>query len=158
MEKSALVYIVLTARYGGHSAFCVRNQRLYGRIPVGQTRLSWSTSGDLMAAGPDRQQAWNAGGGDSPSSASWPGVSACRIAVGGDYWVYWLKFQLIDQGRHVSYETGFVGAGEAVPSGSSARAPICRSSASFRWSRCSFFLKALHDQADWYVVSLFCYC
>ena len=22
------------------------------------------------------------------------GVSACRIAVGGDYWVYWLKFQL----------------------------------------------------------------
>lgn len=60
-----------------------------------------------MAAGPDRQQACNAVA-EFAIFCLLAGVSACRIAVGGDYWVYWLKFQLIDQGRHVSYETGFV--------------------------------------------------
>ena len=34
-------------------------------------------------------------------------VSACRIAVGNDYWVYRFQFNLIMQGRHVSYEPGF---------------------------------------------------
>ena len=35
------------------------------------------------------------------------GVSACRIAVGNDYWVYRDNFKLIAQGRYVSYEPGF---------------------------------------------------
>lgn len=34
-------------------------------------------------------------------------VSACRIAVGNDYWVYRYQFLLIAQERHVSYEIGF---------------------------------------------------
>ena len=34
-------------------------------------------------------------------------VSACRIAVGNDYWVYRDNFKLIMQERHVSYELGF---------------------------------------------------
>ena len=34
-------------------------------------------------------------------------VSACRIAVGNDYWVYRDQFLLIAQDRHVSYEIGF---------------------------------------------------
>lgn len=34
-------------------------------------------------------------------------VSACRIAVGNDYWVYRYQFLLIAQDRHVSYEIGF---------------------------------------------------
>ena len=33
-------------------------------------------------------------------------VSACRIAVGNEYWVYWEMFSLIAQGRHVSSEIG----------------------------------------------------
>lgn len=35
-------------------------------------------------------------------------VSACRIAVGNDYWVYRDDFLLIEQSRHVSFEFGFV--------------------------------------------------
>ncbi|MBR6380813.1 MAG: hypothetical protein IKS07_03940, partial [Lachnospiraceae bacterium] len=35
------------------------------------------------------------------------GVSACRIAVGNDYWVYRFNFNLIAQNRHVSSEYGF---------------------------------------------------
>ena len=35
-------------------------------------------------------------------------VSACRIAVGNDYWVYRDDFLLIEQNRHVSFEFGFV--------------------------------------------------
>jgi len=35
-------------------------------------------------------------------------VSACRIAVGNDYWVYRSNFLLIEQDRYVSFEPGFV--------------------------------------------------
>lgn len=35
-------------------------------------------------------------------------VSACRIAVGNDYWVYRDDFLLIEQNRHVSFEFGFI--------------------------------------------------
>lgn len=35
-------------------------------------------------------------------------VSACRIAVGNDYWVYRQDFLLIEQNRHVSFEFGFI--------------------------------------------------
>ena len=35
-------------------------------------------------------------------------VSACRIAVGNDYWVYRSDFLLIQQNRHVAFEFGFV--------------------------------------------------
>lgn len=35
------------------------------------------------------------------------GVSACRIAIGHDYWEYTEIFSLIEQGRHVSTEFGF---------------------------------------------------
>lgn len=35
-------------------------------------------------------------------------VSACRIAVGNDYWVYRSDFLLIEQERHVAFEFGFV--------------------------------------------------
>ena len=34
-------------------------------------------------------------------------VSACRIAIGNDYWEYTQIFSLIHQGRHVSTEFGF---------------------------------------------------
>lgn len=82
------------------------------------------------------------------------GVSACRIAVGGDYWVYWLNFQLIDQGRHVSYEKGFVALVKFfhLIFGEGSYLPIF---GFFALITVFFFLKSLHDQADWYVMSLF---
>ena len=106
MENSALVYIILTAvtvTFG----FLVKNRDYTTEYLSGRRSFRGNTSGDLMAAGPDRQQACNAVA-EFAIFCLLAGVSACRIAVGGDYWVYWLKFQLIDQGRHVSYETGFV--------------------------------------------------
>ena len=35
------------------------------------------------------------------------GISACRIAIGHDYWEYTAIFSLIEQNRHVSTEFGF---------------------------------------------------
>ena len=106
MEKSALVYIILTAVTVAFG-FLVKNRDYTTEYLSGRRSFRGNTSGDLMAAGPDRQQACNAVA-EFAIFCLLAGVSACRIAVGGDYWVYWLKFQLIDQGRHVSYETGFV--------------------------------------------------
>ena len=102
MEKSALVYIILTAVTVAFG-FLVKNRDYTTEYLSGRRSFRGNTSGDLMAAGPDRQQACNAVA-EFAIFCLLAGVSACRIAVGGDYWVYWLKFQLIDQGRHVSGE------------------------------------------------------
>ena len=113
-------------------------------------------SGRRMSGAPvgyDRQQARNLVA-ETAVFCLLAGVSACRIAVGGDYWVYWLKFQLIDQGRHVSYEKGFVGLVKLFHwiFGEGSYLPIF---GFFSLVTVFFFLKALHDQADWYVLSLF---
>lgn len=152
MEKSALVYIILTAVTVAFG-FLVENRDYTIEYLSGRRSFRGNTSGDLMAAGPDRQQACNAVA-EFAIFCLLAGVSACRIAVGGDYWVYWLKFQLIDQGRHVSYETGFVYLVKffhlIFREGS--YLPIF---GFFSLITVFFFLKALHDQADWYVFSLF---
>ena len=152
MENSALVYIILTAvtvTFG----FLVKNRDYTTEYLSGRRSFRGNTSGDLMAAGPDRQQACNAVA-EFAIFCLLAGVSACRIAVGGDYWVYWLKFQLIDQGRHVSYETGFVYLVKFfhLIFGEGSYLPIF---GFFSLITVFFFLKALHDQADWYVFSLF---
>ena len=145
MEKSALVYIVLTLVTVGFG-FCVRNSAYTAGYLSGR-RMSGAP------VGYDRQQARNLVA-ETAVFCLLAGVSACRIAVGGDYWVYWLKFQLIDQGRHVSYEKGFVGLVKLFHwiFGEGSYLPIF---GFFSLVTVFFFLKALHDQADWYVVSLF---
>ena len=152
MEKSALVYIILTA-VAVAFGFLVKNRDYTTDYLSGRRSFRGNTSGDLMAAGPDRQQACNAVA-EFAIFCLLAGVSACRIAVGGDYWVYWLKFQLIDQGRHVSYETGFVYLVKFfhLIFGEESYLPIF---GFFSLITVFFFLKALHDQADWYVFSLF---
>ena len=63
MENSALVYIILTAvtvTFG----FLVKNRDYTTEYLSGRRSFRGNTSGDLMAAGPDRQQACN--------SVSWP--------------------------------------------------------------------------------------
>ena len=145
MEKSALVYIVLTLVTVGFG-FCVRNSAYTAGYLSGR-RMSGAP------VGYDRQQARNLVA-ETAVFCLLAGVSACRIAVGGDYWVYWLKFQLIDQGRHVSYEKGFVGLVKLFHwiFGEGSYLPIF---GFFSLVTVFFFLKALHDQADWYVLSLF---
>ena len=69
MEKSALVYIILTAvtvTFG----FLVKNRDYTTEYLSGRRSFRGNTSGDLMAAGPDRQQACNA---VAEFAIFWPG-------------------------------------------------------------------------------------
>ncbi len=98
MEKSALVYIGLTIVTVVLALF-VQNREyvpeyLCGGRPFG------------ARVGCDKRQARNRVA-IFAIFCLMTGVSACRIAVGNDYWVYWLNFQLIEQNRHVASEIGF---------------------------------------------------
>lgn len=82
------------------------------------------------------------------------GVSACRIAVGNDYWVYRFQFNLIMQGRHVSYEWGFNLVVRLIQSlfGYDNYLPVF---AVFSVATAFFMVKALYDQAEWFAASVF---
>ncbi len=75
------------------------------------------------------------------------GVSACRIAVGNDYWVYRFQFNLIMQGRHVSYEPGFNLVVWVLQSlfGYDNYLVVF---GFFSIATCFFLVKALYDQAE----------
>ncbi len=82
------------------------------------------------------------------------GVSACRIAVGNDYWVYRDNFKLIAQQRHVASEFGFnaIVRWMQLLFGYDNYLPIF---GLFSIVTAFFFVKALHDQADDFAFSLF---
>ncbi len=82
------------------------------------------------------------------------GVSACRIAVGNDYWVYRFQFNLIMQGRHVSYEPGFNLVVWVIQTllGYDNYLPVF---AFFSIVTCFFFVKAMYDQAEDFAFALF---
>lgn len=82
------------------------------------------------------------------------GVSACRIAVGNDYWVYRFNFRLIAQERHVSSEFGFNLIVKWMQQlfGYDNYLPIF---ALFSVLTVWFFIRALHGQAVDYAFSLF---
>ena len=81
-------------------------------------------------------------------------VSACRIAVGNDYWGYRDNFKLIMQGRFVSYEWGFNAVVWVLQSllGYDNYLPVF---GVFSIATCFFFVKALYDQAEWFGISIF---
>lgn len=145
MEKSALVYIMLTLVTVG-LAFCVDNKEyvpfaISGYKPVGQN------------TGCTRRQARNLVA-EFAVFVLLTGVSACRIAVGNDYWVYRDNFKLIAQERHVSSEFGFnlIVKGMQSLFGYDNYLPVF---ALFSILTVFFFVKALHDQGKYYVFSLF---
>jgi hypothetical protein len=82
------------------------------------------------------------------------GVSACRIAVGNDYWKYTENFELIAQGRKVSSEIGFNIIAWLMQQifGYRAYLPIF---GLYSLVTVFFFVKAIHDQSTWYVASIF---
>ena len=82
------------------------------------------------------------------------GVSACRIAVGNDYWVYRDNFKLIAQGRYVSSEIGFnlVVKGLVGIFGYDNYLPVF---GFFSLITVFFFVRALHDQGSDFAFSLF---
>lgn len=141
MESSVLVYIVLTIvtvflaffvqgfekQWGGQQAMgAIRGSRGYARSCVAEFAVFCLLTG----------------------------VSACRIAVGNDYWVYRFNFRLIAQERHVSSELGFnlIVRWMQKLFGYDNYLPIF---ALFSFLTVLFFVRALHGQAVHYAFSLF---
>lgn len=81
-------------------------------------------------------------------------VSACRIAVGNDYWVYRSDFLLIEQNRHVSFEFGFVWTVRFLQSmlNHDQYLPIF---AFFSFFTVLFFVKGMADQSEQFCFTVF---
>jgi hypothetical protein len=140
MESSALVYIGLTIVTVVLALF-VKNSEY---VPA-------YVSGSY--AGCDRQRARNFVA-EAAVYLLLAGVSACRIAVGNDYWPYRFNFRLIAQERYVSSEFGFniIVKGMQKLFGYDNYLPIF---ALFSFVTVLFFSLALHAQAGDYAFSLF---
>lgn len=147
MEKSALVYIGLTILTVGLAVFA--DNKSYVR-----TRMKGVRQPGVFY-GCDRQLARNR----VVFIAIFcllTGVSACRIAVGNDYWVYWLNFQLIEQNRHVASELGFnflVRVFRYLFQGE--KTQYLSIFAFFSATTVAFFVKGLQDQAECLWLSLY---
>lgn len=138
VEKSALVYIALAA-VTLVLAFFVDNRE-----------FGWQRG---YRPGYQRRQARNLVA-EFAIFCLLTGVSACRIAVGNDYWDYRDNFKLIAQGRHVSSEFGFNFVVKWMQDlfGYDNYLPVF---ALFSFLTVLFFVKALHDQGKFYAFSLF---
>lgn len=141
MEISALLYVMLAVVTVGLALLIDNREYVASRIS-GRTTV-----------GINRQQGYNL----VAEAVIWfllAGVSACRIAIGRDYWVYVANFELISLDRHVSYEKGFQYVVRLMQwiFGEAQYIPIF-----FLFSVVTvfFFVKALHDQGKWYAFSLF---
>jgi hypothetical protein len=140
MESSALVYIMLTVVTVTLGLF-VKNSEYVPSYIMG------------TAAAHDRQLARNLVA-ETAVFILLTGVSACRIAVGNDYWPYRFNFRLIAQERYVSSEIGFnlIVKGMQKLFGYDNYLPIF---ALFSFITVLFFALALHAQASDYAFSLF---
>ena len=145
MEKSAWVYIGLIVITTG-LALLVHNEEY-----ISYQRFGGCGGAEFRPM--DRKQARNI-------VVMWgiylllAGVSACRIAVGNDYWVYRDNFKLIAQGRHVSSEIGFnlVVRGLSRLFGYDNYLPVF---GFFSLVTVLFFVLALWDQGSNFAFSLF---
>lgn len=81
-------------------------------------------------------------------------VSACRIAVGNDYWGYRAQFIVIAEGREVSYEFGFTNVILLMQDifGYDNYLPIF---GLFSVLTVFFFVKAMYDASDWFAYTVF---
>lgn len=145
MEKSSLVYILLTL-VTVFLGLCVDNREYVPLYIRGGRQF-----GERASA--DRKLARNRVAGFAIYCLL-TGVSACRIAVGNDYWVYRDNFNLIAQDRHVSSETGFnlIVKWIQLFFGYDKYLPVF---AFFSIVTVFFFVKALHDQGSFYAFSLY---
>lgn len=145
MESSALVYVALTVVTVALGLFVDNREYvpryIQGGRPFGRPCCC------------DRRQARNRVA-VAAVYCLLTGVSACRIAVGNDYWVYRDNFKLIAQGRHVSSEIGFNYIVKWLQQlfGYDKYLPVF---AFFSIITVFFFVKALHDQGSYFAFSLF---
>lgn len=132
MESSALIYVGLTAVV----VFLACYIQSFRRVPVGSRAYAQSLTAEFAIF------------------CLLTGVSACRIAVGNDYWVYRFNFRLIAQERHVSSEFGFNLIVKWMQQlfGYDNYLPVF---ALFSVLTVWFFVRALHGQAVDYAFSLF---
>lgn len=130
------VYISLTVIVLILAAFVRNSDYVEGRI-----------SG-YRKSGIDRQQAVNITA-TLGIYALLTGVSACRIAVGNDYWVYRENFKLIFMGRDVASEPGFNFIVYFMQKllGYNNYLPIF---ALFSIVTVAFMIKAVYDQGEWF--------
>lgn len=145
MEWSALVYILLVVFTVGF-ALVIRNREYVPMHIKG-------AYGPGEYPGFKREQARNIVA-EAAIYILLAGVSACRIAVGNDYWVYRDNFKLIMQERHVSSELGFNLIVRLIQNifGYDKYLPVF---GFFSLLTVFFFVKALHDQAEGYALALF---
>lgn len=145
MERSALVYVLLTAATV-LLGLCVDNRKYVSGYISGRRK-----AGEAVYT--DRRQARNHIAVFAVFCLM-AGVSACRIAVGNDYWVYRDNFKLIAQGRYVSYEWGFNLIVKWIQQlfGYDHYLPVF---GFFSIATVFFFVKALEDQGSDFAVSLF---
>lgn len=152
MERSALIYIVLTI-VTVFIGLCVDNRDYVpDYIRGGRRCLAWPGQGGGNGIC-ERQQARNR----IAMAAVYcllTGVSACRIAVGNDYWVYRDNFKLIAQERHVSSEFGFNYIVKWIQElfGYDKYLPVF---AFFSIITVWFFVRALRDQGSYFAFSLY---
>lgn len=152
MEWSALVYILLTVVTVA-LGLCVDNQDYVPNyIRGGRRYLAWRGAGDGNGLC-ERKEARNR----IAVAAIYcllTGVSACRIAVGNDYWVYRDNFNLIAQDRHVASEFGFNTIVRWIQGlfGYDEYIPVF---AFFSIVTVWFFVRALHDQGNYFAFSLY---
>lgn len=145
MDASAWIYILLTLITVGLGLWVDNRDYVGGYIRGGRafgTQPGW-----------DWQQARN-GVAIIAIYCLMAGVSACRIAVGNDYWVYRDNFKLIAQGRYVSSELGFNVIVKWMQEifGYDNYLPVF---ALFSLVTVFFFVKALHDQGRYFAFSLY---
>lgn len=145
MESSALVYVFLTVITVAFAFFIRNRDYVPGRVGSGHFDRGYrpfcrEQAGNLVA--------------ETAVFCLLTGVSACRIAVGNDYWPYRFNFRLIAQERYVSSEFGFnlIVKGMQNLFGYDNYLPIF---ALFSFLTVFFFVKALHDQAGDYAFALF---
>ena len=145
MERSALVYVFLTLITVG-LALCIDNRKEL--LPGLLGRRLYGEQGGLSRKGARNRVA------EFAIYALLTGVSACRIAVGNDYWVYRDNFKLIAQDRHVSSESGFNFIVRCMVElfGYDNYLPIF---ALFSIVTVFFFVAALHYMGEHYAFSLF---
>ncbi len=127
---------------------CFCDTRESGRAGAGEWALA-------RRGGMTREQAlklWACGGIYVVLAA----LSACRIASGNDYWVYTSMFDLISQGRHVSSEFGFNALVRVMQfffgTEGYSYLPVF---GLFSLLTVYFFLRAIYEQGDWFLGSMF---
>lgn len=152
MERSALVYVLLTVVTVA-LGLCVDNREYVpGRIRGGREYVPWTGQGSSVGLW-ERCLARNR----IAMFAIYcllTGVSACRIAVGNDYWVYRDNFNLIAEERHVASEFGFNYIVKWIQQlfGYDRYLPVF---AFFSIVTVWFFVGALRDQGSYFAFSLY---